>query len=164
MSIGSAAAAHGRVLSGMPGHVLLLKIAYSHGDLDPQLINASSGLPKSITQTASRLVQLFLYSSRQSPRAYRGMSFPLKIALRMRDLDLHLIRFLGPIRVHNQNGILISLAVFAHLTTKYCRRCRGISAASTGGVLVLYNGPSSLKQLPLPPQNCPFPLGIWTPI
>jgi len=37
-----------------------LKIAPSHGDLDPHLIHGSFDAPESSTQTASRSVQLFL--------------------------------------------------------------------------------------------------------
>jgi len=51
--------------------------------------------------------------------------------------------FLEPIRAHKANGISIGSAVFAQMTEK--------------SVPILYNG------TPLPPQNCPFPWGIWTP-
>ena len=52
--------------------------------------------------------------------------------------------FLGTIQAHNPNGILIGSAVFAHMTAE----C-----------------PYTLQwDAPFPPQNCPFPWGIWTPI
>ena len=44
--------------------------------------------------------------------------------------------FLGPVRVHNPNGITISLAVFAQVTT---------------------DRPYTLQCAALPPQNCLFP-------
>jgi len=80
--------AHGRVSSGMPEHVLSIKIAPSHGDLDP-----------------------------------------------------HLIVVLGPTCVCNPNGISIGSAIFA----QHVR----MSLFMLGHAL--------------PPQNCPFSWGIWTP-
>ena len=35
--------------------------------------------------------------------------------------------FLGPIRIHNQNGISIGSTVFAQLTAHCCQRCRGMA-------------------------------------
>jgi len=50
-------------------------------------------------------------------------------------------RFLGPIPVHNPNGISIGSAVFAQLTVEYAY---------------------TLQWDTLYPKNCPFPWGIWT--
>jgi len=47
---------------------------------------------------------------------------------------------LGPIRAHNPNGVSIG-SVFTQLTAQ---------------------GAYSLQWAALPPQNCPFPWGIWT--
>jgi len=58
--------AHGRVSSGMPGYVLSPNNCPSAWRSGPHLIHASLGPPESISQTASRSVQPFLYSSRQS--------------------------------------------------------------------------------------------------
>jgi len=52
------------------------------------------------------------------------------------------ICFLGPIRVHSQNGNWIGSDIFAQLTPE----C----------------SPGMLGHA-LPPQNCPFPWEIWTP-
>jgi len=58
-------------------------------------------------------------------------------------LDYHRARFLGPIRAHNPNRISSGSAVFAPLTAE----C-----------------PNTLQWDALfPPQNCPYPWGIWTP-
>jgi len=57
--------AHGRVSSGMPGHVLSPKnCLLACGDLDPHLIHGSLGPPESTCQTASRSVQPFLHGCR----------------------------------------------------------------------------------------------------
>jgi len=51
--------------------------------------------------------------------------------------------FLQPIQAHNPNGIAIGLAISAQMTAE---------------------SPYTLQwDAPLPPQNCPFPWGIWTP-
>jgi len=57
-------------------------------------------------------------------------------------VDPHLTRFLGPIQAHSPNGISIGSAVFAQMTA--------VSLYFTMG-------------RPIPPQNCPFPWGTWTP-
>jgi len=75
--------------------------------------------------------------------------------------------FLQPTRVHNPDSKMIS-----HFSTAHCRvgplslpESRTQMASRSGQpfmhsarqtVPILYNGPL--------PQNCPFPLGIWTPI
>ena len=54
-----------------------LKFPLSMGDLDIHLIHGSLGQPKSLTQTGSRSVQLFLHSSSQSvPILYNGPTLP----------------------------------------------------------------------------------------
>jgi len=54
-----------------------LKITPSHGDLDPHLIHASFGPPKSITQMAFRSFQPFLHSSWQTVPILRwALLFP----------------------------------------------------------------------------------------
>jgi len=63
----------------------------------PHVTHASLGPPESSTQTASRSVQPFFHSSRQSvPIPYLGRTFSLKIAHCHGDLDLLLRHFLGP--------------------------------------------------------------------
>ena len=93
---------------------------------------------------ASQSVQPFLHSSWQSfTILYMGRPSLLKLPLQVGDLDPHLTRCLAPITAHNPNGISIGIQPFLH--------------RSPQSVLILYNG------LPLPPQNCPVPRGIWTP-
>jgi len=46
------------------------------------------------------------------------MPFPLKIAPSHGGSRPHLIQFLGPIKAHNPNGILIGSAVFAQFTAE----------------------------------------------
>ena len=74
-----------------PGHVPSLKIAPLHGGSGPHLLRASLGPPESITQTASRLVQPFLHSSRQVSSGMPGHDLSPKIAP---SLLIH--AFLGP--------------------------------------------------------------------
>ena len=87
------------------------------------LIHASMGPPESrpTTQTASRSVQPFLHSSRQSVHfiLYNRPPFPLlKIAHSHRiTWTPSNIWFLRPIRVLNQNGISIGSTVFVGLTS-----------------------------------------------
>jgi len=102
--------AHGRLSSGMPGYDLSLIIAPPHRGTGPHALLATL---KSITKTASRSVQLFLYSSRQNV----VVLLMLKSAPSHGDLGPHLIRgSLGPSDSIYPNGILIGPAVFAHLT------------------------------------------------
>jgi len=79
------------VSSCTPGHVPSLKIAPLHGGSGPHLLRASLGPPESITQTASRLVQPFLHSSRQVSSGMPGHDLSPKIAP---SLLIH--AFLGP--------------------------------------------------------------------
>jgi len=107
---------------------------------------ASFSTPESTAQTVNRSVQPFLHSSRQKVSIlYNGGPFPPKLPLPTGDLDLHvrhdsldhpspqtnrhLYRFTGgteppsntwfpgPTRVLNPNGISISSAVLAGLTS-----------------------------------------------
>ena len=76
---------HGKVLSGMPEHVLHLIITPLHGESGPgglHLIHASLGSLESKTQTASRSVKLFLHRSWQGVAIlYNGPPLPpFKIA------------------------------------------------------------------------------------
>ena len=74
----------------------------------PHLIHESLDQPKSTYQTASRSVQLFLHSSRQT----------VPILYCNGDLDSPSnIWFLGPTCVHNPNSISICWAIFAGLTS-----------------------------------------------
>ena len=72
--------AHGRVSSGMPGHVFSPNCPLAWGS-GPHLIHASLGPSESITQTACRALQPFLHTSRQSVgKLYNGPPlYPLKI-------------------------------------------------------------------------------------
>jgi len=81
--------------------------------------NASLGLPESKSQTASRSVQPFLHTSRQSvPIRYNGTPFPpSKLALPMGGWTSSDRWFLGPIRAQIPNGISIGSAVSEGLTT-----------------------------------------------
>jgi len=78
----------------MPGHVLSANnCSFAWGIWGgPHLIHASLGPPKSITQTASWSVQLFLYTWPYSvPIFYNETPFPLKIAPSHGDLNPNLI-------------------------------------------------------------------------
>jgi len=98
--------------------------------------------PEYTTQTASRSVQLFSHSSRQKvPILTMGAPFP-QIAPSYGDLDPHLIHdSLGQSKPTNQ---MASRSVQPFWTDD--RRA------------FLY-----FTMVRPPPQNCPFPLGIWTP-
>jgi len=99
-----------------PAMLFPLKIAPSHGDLDPHLKHASLGQPESITQTASRSVQPCLHSSRQS---VVGHAFPLHncpFPWRGGIWTLSNTWFLWSTRLSIQNGISIGSAVFAQIT------------------------------------------------
>jgi len=69
------------------------------------LIHGSLSPLKRTTHTASQSVQPFLHSTQQC-------RFPLKIAPLHGGMDSSNTFFLGPIRVHNSNGILIGSAGF----------------------------------------------------
>jgi len=86
----------------------------------PHLIHGSLGPPESSTQTASRLVELFLHSSRLSVSVlYNGPPLlPSKLLLPMGEYGPHLLHgFLLPTEVLKPNGISIGTTVFAGLTT-----------------------------------------------
>jgi len=89
----------------MPGHGLSPKIAPWHGRSGRHLIH-SFGPPESSTQTASRSVQPFLYSSSQTvPILYNGPPLPLIIVPSYSDLTLSNTRFVGSTRVLNPNDL-----------------------------------------------------------
>jgi len=80
--------------------------------------HADFGPLESTTQMANWLVQPFLHSSRQKVSIlYNRQPFPQKLPLPTGGSGPHLTWFLGPIRAHNPNGILIGSAVFAGLTS-----------------------------------------------
>ena len=85
----------------------------------PHLIHVSLDQPQSTAQTASRSIQSFLHSSRQSVRIfYNGPPLPLKIDhSHGRSGPQPNTWFLKPNRVLNPNCIAICSAVFAQLTT-----------------------------------------------
>ena len=99
------------------GHLFPLKIAPSHGGSEPHLIHGSLGPPKSSTQTASRSVQPFLHSLRQSvvilynrrPLSPQNCPFPWGSGPSSNTW------FPGPTQVLNPNDISIGSAVFAQL-------------------------------------------------
>jgi len=98
-----------------PGMSFPLKIAPSHGDLDPHLILISLGPPESITQTASRSVQPFLHSSRQTVHIlYNGRPFPKNCPFPWRTRSTPNTWFLGPIQCKQH---LDWFSHFAWLTT-----------------------------------------------
>jgi len=108
---------HCRLSSGMPGHVLYPKnCPLAWGDLDPHLTHGSSDSPESTPQTAFRSVQPFLH--RESLYFYGPHLPPSKLSLPMRIWTPSNTCFLGPIRVHNPNGISIGSAVFAQITVE----------------------------------------------
>jgi len=83
----------------------------------PHVTHASFGLPKSITQTASLSVQSILHSSQQSVVGHaRTCPFHLNCPFAW-GAGHPLTRFYGFSWVHNPNGISISSAVFAQLTS-----------------------------------------------
>ena len=85
------------------------------GDLHPNLVHGSVGLPKSSPKTACQSVQLFLHSTPQSvPLLYNGLlRFPPKNAHSHGGLGPPSNTwYLGPAQVINQNGISIGSVVF----------------------------------------------------
>jgi len=79
--------AHGRMSPGMPGHLLSPNSCLFPWGSGTHIINASLSSPESITQTASRSVQPFLYSSRQNVVGHVGACPSLsKLPLPMRYL------------------------------------------------------------------------------
>jgi len=96
-----------------------LKIASSHGESGPHLIHDFLDPSEPTDEMASRLVRPFLHSSLQNvPILYNGPPFPLKIAPFYGGSGFPSnIWFLWLTRVLNPNGIAISSAVFAWLTT-----------------------------------------------
>jgi len=105
----------------------------------PHLIYASLGPHESKSQTASRSVQPFLHGSQHSiPVLYSGLPFALKIALAMGRFAPPSNRwFLGPILVHNPNGISIGSAIFTGLSTVTDRPTdHATQSATTGRIYV----------------------------
>jgi len=144
------------ILAGGQSNLTTGRIATAHGwfsgirQVAPVCVctppmHASLG-PDVKSQTASRSVQAFLHSSQQGvtilynrlPRPPQNCRFPWG------DLDPHLIHgSLGPSESTTQTASR-SLQPFFH--------------SSPQSVPILYNEP------PLPPENCHFPWGIWTPM
>jgi len=98
------------------------KLPLSMGDLDPHLTHDCLGPSQPTTQTASPLVKSFLHRLRTAECPYAlqwDAPFPLKIApFSMGESGLPCNTwFPGPTRVTNPNGISISSAVFAGLTS-----------------------------------------------
>jgi len=124
------------------GHVLFPKnCRFAWSDLDPYLMHGSLGPLKSLVQTASRSVQPFLHSSRQSvPILYNGPPCPLKI-------------------VHSHGGSVppSNTILWAHPSPQPKRRSdlfsRFLHRSRQNG-RILNNGPP-------PPRNSSFPCGIW---
>ena len=99
--------------------------------------------PESTTQTASRSVQPFLHSSRQSVSTlYNGPPLPLKIAPSHGASGRHTLYNFGAHPSPQVQTASTGSAVFKQLTAA-CPYIR-------------YNGP------PFPPQNCPLPYGMLT--
>ena len=71
--------AHGRVSSGMPQDVLSIKIAPSHGDLDPHLI-VVAWADRVYNPNGISVGSTILHSTSECHRSCWGMHFPLKIA------------------------------------------------------------------------------------
>jgi len=81
------------------------------------LINACLSSPESKSQTASRSVQLFLHSSRQTVAIfYNGRPLTVPPSRRGSGPPTN-TWFLGPTWILNSNGISIGLVVFLGLTT-----------------------------------------------
>jgi len=98
-----------------PGMSFPLKVAPLQGDLDSHLIDTSLGTSKSKSQTASRSVQPFLHSSRQTvPILYNGRPFPQKLPLPTGRSGPHLIHdSLGPSEPTTQTASR-SVQLFLH--------------------------------------------------
>jgi len=107
--------AHGRKsLYFTTGNHFPPKLPLLMEEFGPHLTDDSLGQSEPIIQMASQSVQLFSQGWPQSaPILYTGRPFPPKLSLP----GPHLTWFLGPIREHNPNGILIGSAVFAGLTS-----------------------------------------------
>ena len=111
--------AHGRVSSGMPGHVLSPNnCSFGWGILAPSN-TCFLGPPKSITQTASRSFSRLLHRSRQSvPILYNWPPFPFKITpFHGECWPPSNTWFFGLTRVFNPHANSIGSAVFARLTS-----------------------------------------------
>ena len=98
----------------------------------PHLVCGSLGPPDSASQTASRLIQPFLHSSRQTvPILYKGRPFPKKLPLLVvGDLDTHLKHdSLGLSKPTTQTA---SRSVQPLLQGSYCNRLT--DHANVGGI------------------------------
>jgi len=126
--------AHGKVSSGMSGHVLSPNNSPLHRWFGPNLIHPSLGPPESITQIASGSFQPFLHRSWQSVATlhYGPPLFPF----------LSNTWFLAPSEPTTQTPSW-SVQPFLHRWLQ--------------SVPILYNG------TPISPRNFPFLWGIWTP-
>jgi len=100
--------------------------------------------PMSIAQTANRSVQPFLHSSQQKvPLLYNVRSFPKRLPLAMRDLDL----------THNSLGQSEPIVQTASRSVQPFSHRWPQSEC-----------PYTLQRTDSAPQNCPFRLRIWIPI
>ena len=142
---------------------------------------APFGPPESTSQMANESVQPFLHSSWQSVirHAHSPNNCPFTWGY-----GPHLIHaFLGPTRVQNPYDISIGSAVFKQLTAECYYTLQqaapspiiitpfpwGICTTkmtSWSVQLFLHRWPQSVpilySRMPLPPQNCPLPWGMWT--
>jgi len=85
----------------------------------------------------------FAQLTAESPYTLHWAPLSPRLPLPMANLDLHLTRFLGPIRDHSPNSTSISSAVFAPMTPECSYTLQWFALS--------------------PPQNCPFPWGSGSP-
>jgi len=111
--------AHGRKSLYLQWTLLPPKLPLAMGDLDPHLIYGSMGPSESSTQMVSWSFQPFLHRRPQSvPILYNGTPLPLLIAPSHGGSGPQSNTwFPGPTLVLSPNGISISSAVFAGLTS-----------------------------------------------
>jgi len=136
---------HGRLFLSMPGHVLSPKncpLCMGNQELPsnayfPRSIQVHN--PNGISIGSAVFEQLTAVLSGMPGHALSPKNCPFAWGTWTPSNTY----FLGPIRVHNPNGISISLAVHAQL---------------------MADSPYTLQWASLPSKNCPFPRGIWTPI
>jgi len=127
------------------------------------------GPPESTIHTANRLVQPFLHSSRQKvPILYNGGPFSPKLLLPTGIWTPSNLRFLGPVRAHNPNGITIGSAVFAQMTAMGCPFSLKIAPSHGGCGPHLIHGslglPESFGSLVIASHGLPpvtAGIGVW---
>jgi len=132
--------AHGSVLSGMPEHVLPVKIASRKEMWTPS--NACFLGPTRVHNSNDMSIgSAVLHSSRQCVVSMSEYASPQNCPSPWKSWTPSNIWFLEPTPFHNPNGISIFSAVFAQLTAA-----------------ILYNEP------PVCPSKLPLSIQIWTPI